>query len=281
LEDASDGKFDEIDSKDEAIDPSEVESKLASIAADDEALIEESKASARVTFEILYRDKDIVAIDKPPGFHVHKPEDRRRRISRDLICLHNLRDQINEYVYPVHRLDVGTDGVLLFALNKDAARSLSIQFQNGLVKKTYFAIARGWSKPDGVIDIPLELDSTNVPVPALTRYQTHQKVELPFAVGKRHASARYSLVEVKPETGRFHQIRRHLARLSHPLVGDTVHGDSHHNRFFRTQLELPGLWLKAKEMEFQHPTSGATVKIQSSWSGRWLRLFEKLEMEIP
>lgn len=248
---------------------------------DDEALIAETQAAAKVTFEILYRDADLVAIEKPAGFHVHKPEDRRMKVSRDLIVLHNLRDQINEYVYPVHRLDAGTEGVLVFALNKDTARDLSMQWPSGSVRKKYFAIARGWANDEGVIDIPLELDSTNVPVPALTNYKTHQRVELPFAVGKRHPTARYSLVEANPETGRFHQIRRHLARLSHPLVGDSVHGDSHHNRFFRTQLEAPGLWLKAKEIEFNHPKTGERVKIISPWSARWLALFKTLNLEVP
>ena len=248
---------------------------------EDEALIEESKSKTKVTFKILHREADFVAIEKPSGFHVHKPEDRRRRVSRDLICLHNLRDQINQYVYPVHRLDVGTDGVLLFALNKDTARELSYQLQASEVKKTYFAIARGWAKPEGVIDIPLELDSTNVPVPALTRYLTHQKIELPYAIGKRHPTARYSLVEARPETGRFHQIRRHLARLAHPLVGDTVHGDSHHNRFFRTQLDLPGLWLKAKELEFKHPKTGELVRILSPWSERWEKAAQTLGLQLP
>lgn len=249
--------------------------------SEDAALIEESKLSVPVTFQILLREKDFVAIEKPPGFHVHKPEDKRARIPRELICLHNLRDQINEYVYPVHRLDVGTDGVLLFALNKEAARSLANQFQNHVIKKKYFALSRGWAHDEGVIDVPLDHASTGLPMTALTHYKTHQKVELPFAVGKRHSTSRYSLVEARPQTGRFHQIRRHLARLSHPIVGDTVHGDSHHNRFFRTQLEAPGLWLKAKELEFQHPTTGISIKIESAWSDRWLQLFNKLGMETP
>ncbi|HVK62735.1 MAG TPA: pseudouridine synthase [Bdellovibrionales bacterium] len=238
-------------------------------------------SDAAPQFEILHRDENFVAIEKPPGFHVHQPEDPRRRVSRDLICMNNLRNQIEKYVYPVHRIDVGTDGVLLFALNKETASHLSRQFQDGLVRKTYFAIVRGWADDEGVIDIPLELDSTDVPVPSLTRFRTHARVELPFAVGKRHASARYSLVEAHPETGRFHQVRRHLARLSHPLVGDRVHGDSHHNRFFREELGFPGLWLKAKAADFVHPATGARIRIESKWSERWLNIFAKLGIDAP
>jgi tRNA pseudouridine65 synthase len=207
-------------------------------------------------FEILHRDEHLIAIHKPPGFHVHQPEDPRRRVSRDLICLNNLRDQIGAYLYPVHRIDVGTEGVLVFALNSPTAGQMCRKFQESSVKKTYFAIARGYTNDKGVIDIPLELDSTGDLAEALTRYRTLARVELPHAVGKRHPTARYSLIEAHPETGRFHQVRRHLARLSHPLIGDAVHGDSHHNRFFRTTLDCPGLWLKAKAIEFAHPSTG-------------------------
>jgi tRNA pseudouridine65 synthase len=230
---------------------------------------------SEIKFWILKHDDALVAIDKPPGFHVHQPEDPRRRVGRELLCLPNLRDQISSYLYPVHRLDVGTEGVLVFALTKAAASNLSIQFQTGRVRKTYFAIVRGWTDDAGVIDIPLELDSTGVPVEALTRYRTHKRVELPYAVGKRHASARYSLVEAWPQTGRYHQIRRHFARLSHPLVGDRVHGDSHHNRFFREELAASGLWLKAKAVEFFHPLTGEATSIVSPWSHRWLNLFDR------
>ena len=233
------------------------------------------------TFRILAHEESFVAIDKPQGFHVHQPEDRRRRVAREIICLPNLRAQIDQYLFPVHRIDVGTEGVLVFALNKVAANRMCQQFQAGTIRKTYFAIVRGWTDDEGVIDIPLKLDSTDVPVEAITRYKTHQRVEMPFAVGKRHKSARYSLVEVHPETGRYHQVRRHFARLSHPLVGDRVHGDSHHNRFFRETLGEGGLWLKAHAIQFAHPESGIPVQISSTWSDRWPRIFKQLGFNDP
>lgn len=233
-------------------------------------------------FEVLHIEKDeFVAIEKPPGFHVHQPEFPRRRVSREIICLNLLRNQLQTWLYPVHRLDVATEGVLLFALSKQAASGLCRQFQEGTVRKTYFAIVRGFTDDEGVIDIPLELDSTGVPVNAVTRYRTHARVELPYAVGKRHATARYSLVEAFPETGRYHQVRRHFARLSHPLIGDAVHGDSYHNRFFRTELQSPGLWLKAKSVEFQHPATGQMVHVESQWTERWMKVFERLGFTTP
>lgn len=232
-------------------------------------------------FEILARETEFVAIRKPPGFHVHQPEFPRRRVPREFTCLPILRAQIEEYLFPVHRIDVATEGVLVFALSNESANALCLQFQNGRVRKTYFAIVRGWTDDEGVIDIPLELDSTNVPVESVTRYKTHQRIELPHAVGKRHKTARYSLVEAWPETGRYHQVRRHFARLSHPLVGDREHGDSNHNRFFREKLGEGGLWLKAHAIEFAHPATGARVRIDCDWSERWKRMFDKIGFEVP
>lgn len=234
-----------------------------------------------MVFDILHKDGSLVVIRKPPGFHVHQPEFPRRRVSSDVVCLGNLRDQINAYLFPVHRIDVATEGVLMFALNKETANSLCRQFQEGRVEKTYFAVVRGWTDDEGVIERELALDSTGDLVHARTRYRTRARVELPDAVGKRHPTSRYSLVEAKPETGRFHQVRRHFAGLAHPLVGDCAHGDSHHNRHFRVNLEMPGLWLKAKAISFEHPATGETLNVETAWSPRWLGMFEKLKMEVP
>jgi tRNA pseudouridine65 synthase len=234
-----------------------------------------------ITFAILRHEKDFVAIDKPRGFHVHQPEYPRRRVAPEVVCLSNLRRQLNSFLFPVHRLDVATEGVLIFALNKPAAADFCRQFQMGIVKKTYFAMVRGWPDDEGVIDSPLALDSTGVEVDARSRFKTHARVELPNAVGKRHATSRYALVEVFPETGRYHQVRRHMARISHPLLGDASHGDSHHNRFFREQLGLPGLWLKAKTIEFEHPVERENIRIESEWTSRWLEMFARFRFAVP
>ena len=251
------------------------------MADDNKTSVRKPYSDSNVTFEILLQTPEFVTIDKPPGYHVHQPEDPRFRADRNLICLNNLRNQLDTYLYPVHRLDVGTEGVLIFALTKEAATGLAYQFSNREVKKTYNAIARGWCDDKGTVDVPLDLDSTGEAVQCFTSYRTLQRIEKPFAIGKRFTSARYSLVEAQPETGRYHQIRRHMARLSHPLVGDNEHGDSHHNKYFRHVLEEPGLWLKAKVVEFHNPITGEPVHIESAWTPRWHRIFNKLGFETP
>jgi len=206
--------------------------------------------NSTVKLEIVHIDDDLVVVDKPSGMHVHQPEHPHRRVPREWTCLYAVRKQIERYLFPVHRLDVATSGLLMFALNETSARDLSYLFQNGLIEKTYTAIVRGFVADEGLMDESLTLDSTGEPAEAQTEYRCLQRFELPVAVGKRHSSARYSLVEVKPKTGRYHQIRRHFARQSHPIIGDREHGDSHHNRFFREQLGLPGLWLRAQKLKF-------------------------------
>jgi tRNA pseudouridine65 synthase len=226
---------------------------------------------------IIYRDKDLVVVDKPGGFHVHQPEDRRRRVAKEKTMLYLVRELTGEYLYPVHRLDVATSGVLIFALNKDMARELGRVLTSGDAEKQYVAIARGYLKDEEIIEIPLPNDTTGEMWEARTRYKTLARSEIQHAVGKRHASARYSLANVWLDTGRFHQIRRHLARLSHPLIGDRVHGDSHHNRFFRETLELPGLWLRAEKFSFHDPRSNELLEFKAPPSERWQRALEVLK----
>lgn len=221
-------------------------------------------------FRILYQDDRLVAIDKPAGFHVHPPEDARHRISRGTNCLFLLRRQIDRYLYPVHRIDGATSGVLVFALDSDSASNIQAQFRNHDVRKTYFAIVRGWVGTEGLIDSPLAGAESR------TRYQRLATVELPHPVG-RYETARFSLVQASPETGRMHQIRRHFAHIRHPLIGDSLYGDGKQNRFFReriTELGENRLFLKAHAIRLKHPATGEPLEIRARWDHSWHRSFD-------
>jgi tRNA pseudouridine65 synthase len=225
-----------------------------------------------MTFSILFQDHEIIAINKPSGFHVHPPERNPEKVPRSKIVLQQLRNQIGQKLFPVHRLDVATSGVLLFALNSEIAGRLCTEFQKNQVQKTYWAVVRGFMPEAGFIDLPLESDSSSELLPCRTEFRTIKKIELPFAVGKKYSSARYSWLEIQPKTGRFHQIRRHMNRISHPIIGDCDHGDSHHNRFFREELKISGLCLMAREIKIQD------LRVEAPTSYRWkkiLRLFER------
>jgi tRNA pseudouridine65 synthase len=197
----------------------------------------------------------------------------RSPISRDSVfLLQRLRDQIGERVYPVHRLDRATSGVILFGLDPGAAAALTGAFGEGRVEKRYLAVARGWVDADGAIDHPVRDDDSDAPArPALTRYHRVARVELPYAVD-RYPSARYSLVAVEPVTGRRQQIRRHFKHISHHLVGDTTHGNGRHNRFFRSRFGIDRLLLQAQSLAFPHPADGQRLVIEAIPDPAWRRI---------
>jgi tRNA pseudouridine65 synthase len=232
--------------------------------------------STNKTFRILYQDENLIAINKPSGFHVHPPERFAEKVPRHKIILHQLRDQVGQRLHPLHRLDVATSGVLVFALNSETAGQIGQLFQGQAIEKTYWAVIRGYVPDEGCIDCELESDSSGEMRPALTEFRTLRRLEIPEAVGKRHAASRYSWLEVRPKTGRFHQIRRHMNRISHPVIGDAAHGDSRHNRFFREKLGISGLCLRAMEMRFTYQEK--EFRFQAGVSEQWLQiqnLFQK------
>lgn len=216
---------------------------------------------------ILYQDEHIVAINKPSGLLVHRSMIDRHETR---FAVQMTRDLIGQKVYTVHRLDKPTSGVLLFALSRDVARQLTQQFTAAEINKTYTAIVRGYIDDEGEIDHALkeqlddiadaQADQNKAAQTALTHYRCLARVELPYPVG-RYQTARYSQVELKPKTGRRHQLRRHMKHISHPIVGDTTHGDGRQNTFFRDQYQLERLLLHASELTLQHPITQQTITL--------------------
>jgi tRNA pseudouridine65 synthase len=218
------------------------------------------------TLSILHQDDTVVVVNKPSGLLVHRsPVDRHE--TRFAVQL--LRDQLGRRVYPVHRLDKGTSGALAFALERDTATALAAQFAGRQVRKTYLAVVRGWPAASGTIDHPLDAvrDAYSpaadvAPKPCRTNYRTLATLELPLRVD-RYPTTRYALVELEPETGRRHQLRRHLAHLSHPIIGDSTYGKGRHNRLFAERFGVRRLLLACVRLEFAHPASGATVVVNA------------------
>ena len=229
-------------------------------------------------FPVLFRDEEFIAIHKPPGLLVH-----RSWISEDRVfLLQLLRDQLGKRIYPVHRLDRATSGVILFAFSSEAASALQQELENSSTVKRYHAVVRGWIHHGGVIDYPLRDrdEEGSEPKEAVTRYRPLATVELPHAVG-RYSTARYSLVEVQPLTGRRQQIRKHMKHIAHPVIGDTTHGRGEHNRFFREEFGCRRLLLQARELCFSHPRSGAGIRIRAAAEPGWDDLMSKLGWSEP
>lgn len=221
---------------------------------------------------IIHETENYFVIDKPGGVFVHPPEASRFPVPADRIALYRLRDLLDRDVFPVHRLDAPTSGLVLFANSRAATRELSRLFADREMKKTYQAVARGYLEDTGEITMPLAIKGFSEPINAHTTYRTLARVELQEPVGKKYPTARYSLIEVFPHTGRWHQIRRHFDQISHPLLGDIEHGDSHHNRFFRDNLGIHGLCLRATRLEFIDPWSLQTVKIHAPIHETWQQI---------
>lgn len=220
--------------------------------------------------QITYEDENIVALYKPQGFHVHPHENPDHRVHKSKVCLYVVRDLIGAYVYPVHRLDVGTSGILVMAKTKTEASRLGQLFQNHEIKKSYWAVVRGVPKEDeGLIEIPLELDSTGELVPASTHYKRVAVVKSTEVIPKSGRPGVFSLMRVIPKTGRFHQIRRHFNRISHPLIGDAQHGDSHNNRFFKEHFNISKLCLWADEIHLPQLGSEDLLTLKSPLPNKW------------
>ncbi|WP_240327649.1 tRNA pseudouridine(65) synthase TruC [Dechloromonas sp. HYN0024] len=224
---------------------------------------------------ILYRDEHIVVIDKPPGLLVHRSEIDRHETR---FAIQILRDQIGQHVWPAHRLDRGTSGVLLFGLNKEMASLLGRQFEAGAVDKQYLAVVRGFPPASGTIDHALsrqrdtyefqgERSSTEAQS-ALTHFRKLAEIELPVAVD-RYPSSRYALLALAPVTGRRHQIRRHLKHIAHPIIGDATYGKGRHNRYFADELGCHRLLLACVGLSFDHPVTQQRLKIKAPVSGEF------------
>ncbi|WP_435104866.1 pseudouridine synthase [Arhodomonas sp. AD133] len=220
---------------------------------------------------ILYHDDALIAVHKPAGLLVHRTElDRERDVA-----LQRVRDQIGRRVYPVHRLDRATSGVLVFALRPEVASALAADFRGRTLAKHYLAVVRGWTPESGVIERPLAKHKGGEKRAARSRYVRLATVELPIPVDKWPA-ARYSLVLIALDTGRRHQIRRHMDGISHPLIGDTTHGSGPHNRLFREHLDCHRMLLHAWRFGLRHPVSGEAMTIAAPPPADFHRVCERL-----
>lgn len=219
--------------------------------------------------EIIYEDENLVAINKPHGLLVH-----RTKIANDadVFALQLLRDKINQKVYPVHRIDRKTSGVLLFTKSKESLREIRRIFDTRGVIKTYLAIVRGHLNAKGIIDYALtENDKTQ---DALTHYKVIKEFELPIPSAKFNTS-RYSLLALFPQTGRFHQLRKHMAHIFHPIIGDRPHGCNKQNKLWKEKFAMTTMLLHAQTLHFEF--NGQPIIIEAQLSAQFKKALGILE----
>lgn len=227
------------------------------------------------TLEILYQDDYLIAINKPHGLLVHRSS---IATNTDTFAVQELRNQIGKHVYPAHRLDRKTSGVLLFALDKNILPDLQAQFAAHNVQKSYWAILRGYTDDVGTIHYALTNDKGK-PQDAITNYKTLQRTEIDVPFGK-HLTSRYSLVEAKPVTGRMHQLRKHFAHILHPIIGDRPHGCNKQNKLFLEKWQMSTMLLHAQSLQFKHPVTGKEVEIVAHLHAEFQRMLEALEFQV-
>lgn len=237
---------------------------------------------------ILYMDDQLVVIDKPAGMLVHRSDiDRHETV----FVLQQLRNQLGRHVYPVHRLDKPTSGILVFGLDSESASSLAEQFALRQIDKGYWLVCRGYAQDSGEVDYPLvprddfqsrrkkrgEEKIKQPPQDAVTEFTTLARTEIPVCIDK-YPSSRYSLVKAEPKTGRKHQIRRHFKHLAHPIIGDVRYGKGTHNRYFAEQLGCERLLLHAQSLTFSHPLTGEHIRVECMPGGEFASVLEQLQL---
>lgn len=229
--------------------------------------------------DILYQDDALVAVNKPAGLPVH----RSKMVNdAEAYLVDVLRDQLGGNVYLAHRLDRATSGVLLVARSSEVAGALGEQFMGRDVRKQYLAVVRGWPEPaEEVIDYPLPGSRETGPRrEARTRYRRLATVEVPIELG-RYPQQRYALLRAEPESGRFRQIRKHLAHIHHPVIGDCQHGRSDHNRLYKQHFGCHRMLLHAWRIDFMHPLSGAPMRLEAPLDEAFSAVLERFGWPRP
>jgi len=225
-----------------------------------------------IPLDILYEDADVVVVNKPPGMTTHPaPGNRSGTLVNALLGLLPTLAESNNAERPgiVHRLDKDTSGIIVVAKNREALENLSSQFKLREVQKEYFALVKGNIKPDtGLIDAPIGRDCTHRKKMAVN--SSGRPAKTSFSVRCRFDG--YTLLALKPETGRTHQIRVHLAAVGYPVVGDTTYG-------IRSEL-VARQFLHAHQLTFRLPSAGEQVTFTAPLPADLTAALEKLACVI-
>jgi len=229
--------------------------------------------------EIIYQDNYCLLVTKPNNVLVHHAHHSRNKIDEKSL-MQLIENQLGTRYFPIHRLDRKTSGIILLASKKEYVSTFQALFTNKEIKKIYYGVVRGYSKENRIIDSPVKGRDALVYKEAESHLKCLDKIELNIPV-KPYDSSRYSLVELTPTTGRMHQLRIHMNKLSTPLINDAKYGDKNHDTMYREQFGWTNLFLHAGSLAFTHPFSNQELFLKSSFSNDWIQLFEKFYWKNP
>lgn len=228
--------------------------------------------------EVCFEDDYLVAVSKPNNLLVHHSF-MARNVGEESTLVELAQKQMGMSLFPIHRLDRKTSGLLLFAKQKEQVSKFQTLFQLNKIQKTYHAVVRGFSPSEGVIESPVKGRDANVYKDALTAYRKLGEVSLDVPV-KPYSTSRYSLLELTPKTGRLHQLRIHMNKIAHPIIGDPKYGDRFHNRMFQEEMGFSKMFLHASSIKFVHPFTQEDIKIKAKFPSDWLSVFEKFNWTL-
>ncbi len=225
---------------------------------------------------ILYQDSSILIIDKPSGLLMHPNKYEQKQPN----CINILGGIVQKKVLVCHRLDRRTSGAVVFALRKDAATNVTTQFKQREVQKRYLALVRGLLTEEVHTDRPVRDHYSKE-----KKYLEAESIIRPLAQGELPMElvpeglreTRYSLVEVELLTGKTHQARSHLAALSHPIIGDNLHGDKLQNRLFADLFQTEEMFLRSVFIEFLHPADQQHMRVTLGPAESWLPILQSLQ----
>lgn len=232
-----------------------------------------------MSLDIIFEDHYLLCVNKPNNVLVHHAY-HARNVADEASLLQIIKNETDLTVYPIHRLDRKTSGIILLAKEKEYVSKFQELFTNNQIQKTYFGVVRGFSPDAKTIDSPVKGRDANVHKDALTALKTLANITLNIPV-KPYDSSRYSLVELQPKTGRMHQLRVHMNKISHPLIGDAKYGDKNHDTMYANNFGWKNLFLHAGKLEFTHPFTLKKVEFTATFPKDWLALFKEFNWKNP
>ena len=232
-----------------------------------------------MSLQIIFEDDHLICVHKPNNMLVHHAR-HSRNVSDEVSLLQLIEEEKDLKVYPIHRLDRKTSGIILLAKETQFVSKFQDLFTADEIQKTYYGVVRGFSPETKVIDSPVKGRDANVHKEALTHLKTLEQVLLDIPV-KPYDSSRYSLVELLPKTGRMHQLRVHSNKISHPLIGDTKYGDKNHDMMFDENFGWKNMFLHAGKLEFKHPFTSEELTLKAPFPKDWIALFEEFKWKNP